>query len=330
MGLHRLSIIYISLVWILLVAACTKDAPRDNPFDPNSDVYQYAKTLHGTIHRKIPPYVPIAGVDVKTMNPSYSTETDAKGYFEITQLPEDSITISISKDGYGKQQIRTLPSDDPLDIYLNAQPVLDTIKLTTNHQSHWWPVEDEYTVTIEALVSDPDGLSDIDSVWFWFSDPPIQLRAGQPFTADGYIKTEFYDWQLETPITDLIGKPLTGLAIDIDSLQSTPVTAYISRFIEATPIPISPVDNSQVGPLPTLRWDYFDASFTFYYSIEIFRITSGNTFTEVFSKDEIPQNTTEFTVTDSLETGSYYWTLGVVDALGNSTHSKEATFTVTQ
>jgi len=326
----RFPILFIVFLSSLLLWGCTKNAPRDNPFDPNSDVYQYAETVRGTIHRKIQPYAPIQGALIETIDRRYSTESKADGSFEIDRLPDDSVTLYISKDGFGDQQITLAAGSEPVDLYLNAKPRIDSIQLTTNHQSHWWPVEDEYAVTIDAWIGDADGLGDVDSVVFWFENPAIHLDVEQPFPADGHIQTAFHDWQLQSAITDLIGKPLHGYSTDIDLLTSDSIQTFISRFIEASPVPLSPINDSEVGPRPTLRWDYFDASFTFFYHIEIFRITSGNTFTQVFTKDEIPQNITEYTVTDSLQSGSYYWTLGVIDALGNSTHSKEATFTVTQ
>jgi len=330
MDSFRFLILFIVFIGEILLLGCTQNAPRDNPFDPNSDVYQYAETIRGTIHRKIQPYAPIQEALIETSDRRYSATSGADGSFEINKLPNDSVTLHISKEEFGDQQITLTAGSEPVDLYLNAKPKVDSVKLSTNHQSHWWPVEDEYTVTIDAWISDADGLGDMDSVVFWFEESAIQLDVEQPFPADGHIQTEFHDWQLQSAITNLIGKPLHGYSTDIDLLKSDSIQAYITRFIEASPIPLSPINDSEVTARPTLRWDYFDASFTFFYHIEIFRITSGNTFTQVFTKSEIPQNTTEYTVTDSLQNGSYYWTLGVIDALGNSTHSKEATFMVTQ
>lgn len=321
---------YVPMLILLMLLGCSRDAPRNNPFDPKSDVYDYAASVRGTVHRKIPPYSGIPDVKVRMLNGTHETLTNDDGEYVLEHLPKGSVTLSVSKAGYGTEQIITATNSNPEDIYLNARPTIDSVRVITTHRSHWWPVEDEYTITINAHIDDPDGVGDLDSVWFQFQIQHIDIPVSGALPADGEVQAELFDWQLDDPVTNLIGDPLNCFARDVDALVSKPVEMYITRFIEPTPVPLSPVDNTEVSSKPTLRWDYFDASFTFFYSVDVFRITSGNTSVLMYSRDAIPQSTAEHTVSDSLPPGSYYWTLGVTDILGNSSHSKEATFTVPQ
>jgi len=317
------------LVLLLLAIGCTRDAPRDNPFDPNSDLYDTAASLEGQIIRKIPPYNGIPDVEIRLSgSASRYTYTNNDGFFSFRHLPGDSVQIRVHKDGYGSRHTHVSLPDQHVEILLNGRPRTDSLHIRTTHRSHWWPVEDEYMLHIEAWISDIDGMNDIDSVWFSIPGDTTALGTEPPYTDQGSVSGELYDWELSFPITDLAGRVFLCHIRDRDSLHAEPAGASISRFIENSPSPLAPVGDAEAGPLPTLRWDYFDASYTFYYIVEIFRITSGNTAVRVFNREEIAQSVTELTVEDSLPPGSYYWTLGVVDRFGNSSYSREATFSV--
>ena len=320
----------ILIVAVVFLVSCTRDAPRDNPFDPNSDIYQYAHSISGTVQRKVPPYAPVANAEVRIPSLKFYTTTDAAGHFHLGKIPTDTATVVISRDGYGNWRYSGAMNEFPETIAMNAWPQVDSLQTITTHQSHWWPVEDEYSLTVHCWYSDLDGVTDVDSVRFEIPGPGIHIPLPGLVNAAGYVFAALYDWQLDSPMTDLIGEPVFVQVRDLDSLWSVPQTTYISRFIESTPLPISPVGNQETGPYPILRWDYFNASYTFSFQVQLFRITAGNTATLILKKPDLSQNRTEYTVTDSLPNGSYYWTLGVIDRFRNSSHSKEATFTVAE
>lgn len=327
------SVLMRSLIFIIfiLLVGCTADAPRDNPFDPNAEIYKHAVALEGTVIRKAPPYQGIPGAEVRLLNgPGEYQLTDSQGRFRFERLPADTAQLQVNKAGYG-EVVRgvPLPARD-VEIALNGRPQIDSLRIYTTHRSYWWPVEEEYMLTIEAWSSDADGIGDLDSIWFVVPADSMIVGSSAPFTAGEPVSVELYDWQLSGPVTDLVGRMFTCYARDVDSLISSPAEVSISRFIEGTPVPMAPVGDEQTGPRPTLRWDYFNASYTFYYTIDVYRITAGNTAVHMFGKQEIPRSRTEITLSDSLLPGSYYWTLGVEDRFENSSYSKEATFTVPQ
>jgi|GEM_PF-3536860 len=314
----------------LILISCTGDAPRDNPFDPNSEVYQYAHSITGEVLRKIPPYNAIPSARVEMEPEGLVTSTDENGNFRFEHLQHDSLTLLISKEGYGAISINGAVNELPDQYYLNARPVMDSIAVVTNHISHWWPVEDEFEIAFSGWVVDADGITDIDSVWFTVPDAKISLPANGQINDNGMIRVALYDWQMDIPATDLTGMPIYGHVLDSDSLEAMPLETYTTRFIESSPTPTSPAGNEETTGFPVLRWEEFDANYTFYYHVEVFRVSSGNTTTKILGQPQIPKTEKKYSVTDSLANGSYYWTLGVYDIYGNSTHSKEATFTVVE
>jgi hypothetical protein len=320
---------YTVISLLVVITGCARQAPRDNPFDPNSDLYPYSSSIKGTVLRKILPNDPVPRALVWTEDRQYHTYSDSTGYFELNQLPGDSITLIVTKQGYGEYRSHSELNGLPIQIFLNAIPEVDSVSISTDHHSHWWPEVEEYSAKITLWITDADGIGDVDSVWISIPAISYFLFIQKPYPIDGQIAATLYDWQIYPyPFTDLVGKPFLAYVMDRDSLISYPFSTQISRFIEEIPVPISPSGGESTSSQPRFRWDYFNASFTFAYGIQIYRITEGGTYSLIYQQGDIPQTTSEFSYPDTLLSGSYFWTVSITDNFGNSSHSREATFVV--
>src|SRR5690606_10557784 len=100
------------------------------------------------------------------------------------------------------------------------------------------------------------------------------------------------------------------------------------RVIDDTPVAVSPQGLETVtDPRPLLTWARLDLPYPMTYRVEVVR-DEANTDILVQEIVDISADSVSVRLPIPLSTGSYYWTVWVVDSHGNASRSKEAGFLV--
>ncbi len=322
--------IFILSFFHIIITGCVKDAERDNPLDPKSDLFNDRGTIRGKVYSYYQPFRPIHYADIIIHPDHHWTTSNEYGDFTLTQLPAGDYTIHVQKEGYRPDSLNmTLkPGDNTyFQFNLNGLPGLVSNKISIGHISRWWPTNDLYTIKIEAEVSDPDGVADIQSVQLSIPDYDILLdldRTQNPAIFSLMLNEE--DLPLSS-VHKLLGYPMYIHFHDLPESHCTTDAFYAARVIEDIPTPLSPISLAIVDGRPTLIWQKTRLPFPFTYDINIYRIDQGIN-TLVGQSAGIPSDSLSYQVPILLSEGTYFWTLTVKDEFGNWSRSKEAAFQV--
>ncbi|HMB92754.1 MAG TPA: carboxypeptidase-like regulatory domain-containing protein [Rhodothermales bacterium] len=326
-----------AVVGSILGAGCLGEAPRDNPFDPGSDLFRNEGTVSGQVLRRDD--TPIADVEVRLIPDSSRggtvrvARTGSQGRFLFEGAPAaTNYTLQAEKTNFSiavreALEVRAGESEEVPPLHLNALPIFNEVAVRSLHISRWWPEDDLFFLEVTAEVSDADGLIDLDRVWLDVPDlgftVPLEARSEGQF--DQIITAD------SLPASNpqaLLGRPLFLLAQDREGVMTQSNALQLARIIEETPVATSPKDRVLLTDnRPLFTWDPFVNRFPFTYRIDIFR-TEVNRDVLVTQQDGFSMNTTTFQLQTSLETGEYFWTVAVVDGFGNESRSKEAGFRV--
>jgi CarboxypepD_reg-like domain len=316
----------------LFFSACS-DAPRDNPLDPLSPRYQGNAALSGKVY-VLNQNTPVAQARVSCLENGLSVLTDSAGAYQFLKLDAGSLTFVCSSVGFvSDTQKIALQAGTPQQIQfgLNGYPFVVSQNILTRKIDQYYP-SPQYFVDISASVSDPNGIEDVDSVWFVVDS--MKFAMGYSLSAKMW-QTTIYKYALPTnTIQWLVGKPLTIVSTDQSNARGTGTPFYVTRIIEdeATPIYPSSLNNDTTGSTPLLKWSPPNVTFFYTYTLSISLVSSGTesvVWMETgidFSKEEeqfpgdIP--------TQPLQAGNYVWTISVVDQFGNYSRSKESSFVV--
>lgn len=314
----------------IIISGCVKDAERDNPLDPKSNLYNNRASIHGKVYSYYQPFRPIQHADI-IIHPDHNwTTSDEFGDFTIAELPAGNYTIHVQKNGYAPDSINiTLEpgSDEYFQFNLNGLPTLISKKISIGHISRWWPTDDLYMVKIEVEVSDPDGVADIQSAQLNIPEYNILLDLDRTQTPSIFsLMLNEEDLPLSS-VHELLGHPMYFYIHDLPESHCKTDAFYAARVIEDTPTPISPISLAMVGNSPVLTWQKIRLPFLFTYNIKIYRIDQGIN-TLVKQTAGISADSLSYQVTDILSEGTYFWTLTVEDEFGNWSRSKEAAFQV--
>jgi hypothetical protein len=214
---------------------------------------------------------------------------------------------------------------------LNGAPVVLLQNIVTTKIDQYYP-SPQYYVDVSADVTDPNGIMDLDSVWFAFTTyvfPMDYVPTVKQF------QTRVFKYEIPTNTIEwLAGKPLHIVSRDLSRAQDTSEAFYITRVIEngATPTSPSAANNDTTGGTPLLTWTPPTMTFTCSYTLTISRVDAG-TQTAVWSVSDVNslleqyQYPTDGSVSP-LGSGNYVWTVTIVDEFGNSCRSKESAFVV--
>jgi len=322
-----LSIGLIALLW----TQCTQDAPRDNIFDPESDLYSQSGSITGTITGKYPPYTPVPNLKIDLMENNTHAFSDAIGEFEFSKLMPGSYSLTISGDHYVTRadSVTILPGQETeWLVRMNGEPLITQVELITKHVAHWQPSEDEYVLEAVATISDLDGELDIDSVQFqipgWSFDTLLTNRV----SGGVFAGTFFNDAFGLNAFPELEGESIRLRCIDKSGDWGEWYQTQISRLIVSVPQTLSPAGLAVVDSLPTFRWSHFDAGFQVNYQVDVFRLDESAIPQFVFASPVMADTTLQWQSPSDLANARYYWTLSVIDRYENVSVSKEAAFMV--
>jgi len=323
--------IAILFIFQIFINGCINDAERDNPLDPRSTRFRHEGIIRGKIYSFYPPHRSLSDVDVFLM-PAYQwAKSNKNGEFIFFNLPENEYTIYVSCENYMSDTVFVMlqaGSEEYVQVHLNGIPAILNYTLAVGHISRWWPPDDIYILRVNVEVDDPDGVADISQVHitlpdFQFSD--LLQRTNDPAIFSKLI----YENQMPVnSLHEVLGHPFKFQVVDYPAACLLSEAVYVARIIEDTPIPAAPQrPDTLSNSAPYLNWQRSNLPYAFSYKVEVYRIEQGIN-SLVWNQSDIPADSMRARITESLSTGSYYWTLALVDEFGNWSRSKEAAFYV--
>ena len=322
-----------SCVFITLMFAGCLNAPRDNPLDPSSSYFKNSASINGQVNVR-DQNTPVVSATVLCVEQGVSVQTDANGVFSFPVLTPGTLTIICVKDDFSPDTQRAqLNAGSSLSLLysLNGFPIVLSQNILTHKYDQYFP-SPQYFVDISASVIDPNGLADLDSVWFAVDS--LFYPMGYSVSTRLFEVTLYkYDFPTNT-IEWLIGKPLAIWSRDRHGAVSFGQPFAITRIIESTAIPTYPtsLNNDTTSSQPLFKWSPPAVSFNYTYTLELSRVDAG-TETSVWTHSNIGSVVLQFQFPgdlsgQTLPSGNYAWTVSVVDDFGNSARSKEAAFVV--
>ncbi len=312
----------------LLLAGCLEDVPHDNPLDPQNSNRGF--TLSGTVNTLYAPVQTISNAIITLAPMNLKVFSNSDGRFILENLLPGKYTLYCSADGYTRDSVEVnLQANQTIHFYLDGLPYFETISLTTHHLSQFFPVEDLYYLQIQARVNDPDGIADINSVFFDIPEYSVHDTLFVSLEAGTFSRRLSIDDLPVNTIQTLIGRAFI-LTVQDDAGKSVKSgKRYLTRVIEETPVLSEPV-NLQTVPADSIRftWQKVRLPYWFNLRIEIFQINQG-LLSPVSTIADIPGGLQTFTIGNTLPAANYVWILKITDEFGNSSSSREGTFQVT-
>lgn len=317
---------------ILLLIGCAGDAPRDNPLDPSAAGFSKKGSLSGRILISNVA-AGIADATVKSLSEDISVETDALGYFSFPFLSTGIQQFVCEKENFIADTFTiAIQTGQTAEIFrgLNGAPITTFKQILTRKIDQYFPGP-QYFVEISAAVSDPNGITDLDSVWLGVVDT-LKYPLSYSVTSKKFIASIYkYDFPTNT-IQWLVGKPLTIISKDAQSAINVSDPFYITRVIENEATPISPspfIESSVAADSVIFRWTPPSVTYNYSYTITLSRVESG-TQTIVWLREGIGSFNEDLAYDGTqLESGkNYVWTITMIDDFGNYGRSKESAFSV--
>jgi hypothetical protein len=220
---------------------------------------------------------------------------------------------------------------------LNGSPYVISQKILTRKIDQYFP-SPQYFVEIDASVSDPNGITDVDSVWFVVVDTVQHDTFQYPMDYSPSVKlfqTTIYKYDFPTnTIQWLVGKPLTIQSTDRSKARGISSPFTVTRIIEngATPSSPTPQNNDTTNSTPLLMWTPPAVTFSYTYTLAIARVDAGTeTVVWTYNRLDFFNEQIQFPFDGSGQTlppANYVWSIAVVDEFGNYCRSKEASFVV--
>ena len=306
---------------VVAVVRCSWDAPRDNPLDP---------TLGGNISGQVLTRraTPIAGAKVSVPAAGRIVETDSAGSFDLLGLPEESVWVFFTADGYAADSTRVALAKGEIETdtaYLNGLPFLQNCRVTTHVYGRGWPPEPLQFCALSATAGDADGQADLDSVWVEI--PAIRYSQRLPYDSDDKLFVQTL-WAEDLPgqaMDTLVGQEVRFSVVDLESTAATVAVDGITRIITDLPEPVFPSGGMDTLSSDTVfSWYRFDHGYAVHYHGQVVRIQGGSP-AGVAAEFETADTTWLFDPSQ-LDSGDYYWTIEAIDGFGNSSRSAEELF----
>jgi hypothetical protein len=277
---------------------------------------------------------PVSSAAVLCVEQGVTVQSDLNGSFSFPALSAGSLTVVCTKDGFASDTLRAqlnVNSTVNLIFSLNGLPIVLSQDILTHKYDQYFP-SPQYFVDIAASVTDPNGIADLDSVWFAVDS--LFYPMGYSVASRLFVATLYkYDFPTNT-IEWLIGKSLAIRSRDRHGAVSFGQPFAITRIIENTASPSYPtsVNNDTTGNQPLFKWSPPAVSFNYTYTLDLSRIDAG-TETPLWTRANINSVVLQFQFPGDLSgqtlvSGTYAWAVSVVDEFGNSARSKEAAFVV--
>lgn len=320
------------LAVIIVLAGCVDDAPHDNPLDPLSPKYVNEGSLTGRIMIAHQPKG-IAGAIVKPLDEEVFVTTDSSGYFSFNGLPEGEHRFVCSKENFTNDTFSVaIVSRSAANIVreMNGAPIVVSKNILSRKIDHV-SYNPEYFIEVSADVMDPNGGNELDSVWFEVSTESKSYMFPMEYSvsAKKFLAT-LYQSSFPTNTTQwLVGKTLHIISRDTLGAVNTSAPFSLSRVIENAATPFYPSGSITVKKDSVyFRWTPPDVAFNYSVTLTIYRTQTEQIVTIISNIisffEKYPTDGSMMT----LEPGSYFWTVTIVDDFGNYSRSKESYFVV--
>ena len=320
------------ILFLLLVAGCG-DVPHDNPLDPLAPNYVGDAPLSGSVVLKNVG-TPISSARITAVEEGIAAQSDSAGHFVFPRLSLGTLTVVCTKENFApdtQHVTLTAGASQSLTFSMNGAPVTLSEKILTRKVDQYFP-SPQYFVDVSAGVTDPNGVADLDSVWFAVSTLFVPMEYN-PSTRLFEVRVFKYDIPTNT-IQWLVGKPLYIVSKDRSAAMNVSDPFVVTRVIEygATPVSPAPGNADTTNGTPVLTWAPPSVTFSYTYALTITRNDAG-TPTVVWEIANVSSVSEEYAYpTDGsaapLPAGNYSWAVTVVDEFGNSCRSKESAFVV--
>jgi hypothetical protein len=311
----------------LFIAGCVGDAAHDNPLDPQSPRYTGTGAFSGKVTLLNLSGSGVASVHISTNPSTLSIITDSSGNFVFPEIASGTYDVIAAKDLFAPETLHVsigTGGQQSIIFSLDGYPQVTSAKILTSKIDQWWP-NPAYFATLTTVITDPNGISDLDSAWFCVDSILYPLNYS---VTEKDFQLTLTSYQLPSNNLEwLVGKPLTVIARDREYSTSTSAPFYVTRTIEDEATPTYPVSQDTASASPLFLWNAPAVRFIYTYSLTVVRVDAGAE-AVVWSQDNVGSHLLSYQYPSTLDQGSYFWTIAVVDEYGNSARSKEASFVV--
>lgn len=322
------------IVLAFALSACLGEAEHSNPLDPNADDFEEVGPLFGKTTRYYPPFAAVENAEVRLSPGPFMASSDADGSFAFDGVPVGEYRLAAVKDGFASDTqtvyVELGASTGDVQVRMAGLPEIREVSLRTTRVSRWYPPDDLFLLEVRALVEDADGLSDLDRVWFEIPGHGYLRELSETAIAGRYAASLPADSLPADNLFALQGAEMRVGTRDDAGFQDTSGPYQLVRIIEYTPVALEPQGQQNVGTTtPTFIWEDAVLPYDYTYRLDIVR-DQANVQTVVTTIDGISQDSTRYKVETPLASGTYFWTVSVVDSYGNRSRSREAGFIVPQ
>ncbi|RMF56791.1 MAG: hypothetical protein D6748_12680 [Calditrichaeota bacterium] len=322
--------IFLSFLCLWFLIGCVPEAPHSNPLDPYLFSTPTGSVITGTVFSRYQPVQPLKGVMVQLLPDLQIQITDQEGHFEFQNLEPGEYQLIAFRDQYLTDTIHvSLDQTDDTEVanfFLDALPQVVRVHFFSEHIDQWWPGE-IYQAVLQIIVNDADGLSDIDSLHVQIPSLNFQKTMEGTARVDSFVVKieagELPDGSLQY----LIETPSFVEIIDKSGGKTMSEPLRLTRIIDVTPLPVSPANLENSTSSPLFEWQPVALPFSYSHIVQVYRVNTGIPVL-IFTSEPLPESPTAYQYPDSLGSGTYFWTIGILDNLNNFSRSKEASFIV--
>jgi hypothetical protein len=319
------------LLTVIVLSGCVDNAPHDNPLDPESSNYVKEGTFGGRIMIENQ-NSGVSRATVWDITEGVAVLTDTSGYFSFGSLKAGEHRFVTAKSNYTNDTFLvsiTAGTTQQVTRYLNGAPVVTAQQILTRKIDQYFP-SPQYFVDVTASVSDPNGIADLDSVWFGFDSLRYPLTYS---VATKNFHATIYKYDIPTnTIQYLVGKALFIYSRDIKQAMSVSPSFFVTRVIENEATPVSPspfVKDTVSADSIIFKWTPPSVTYNYSYNLTLSRVDAG-TQTVVWTHNGLNSFFEELPYDGAVKqpSGNYVWTVTVVDDFGNYGRSKESAFVI--
>lgn len=325
------------LLLLLLALGCGDEPLRDNPADPGSSVYDPEGTLFITIINR--DGEGLEGAEIIILDQQQSVFASELGQASINLSP-GLHTFTVRHPNFvSTERSIEIPFRRQLSttVTLNGAPSIDSLDVHTEMRQYD-ETDFSFHYVVDAYVSDPDGLGDIESVTYQEPDGDQSHLLVPTFPGSGQFTEEFNLGDDVDNLKAYLNQPLQVTVLD-EFFDSTSAETSITSFFLYKHLEEDKVSPKQgnAGPAenPTFVWlngRYIPNRDEFWfnparYRLEVFENGSSEHVidtTVTFATEVESEIVDTFRVTwpGTLTSGvDYDWRLTLYDPFGNHTRS---------
>lgn len=312
---------------VLVAAGCAPDAPHDNPLDPASPSFTGKGTVFGAVSLRSEPTQPIASAQVYLSPSGPIVLSAADGSFTFPPVSAGPAALIASKAGFRCDTVWVMV--DPavpteVNFRLDALPAVTEGEIVTRKVDAYFPGP-VYYAELSANVTDPDGMADLDSVWYTVGN----IARAMAFNPESHLyEATVFDYELPTNnIHWLVGKEIRISCLDDAGASTSAGNLFVTRIIEECATAVSPAEGDTADASPLLEWEPARVTFFYTLTLQIVQQHSG-TQTLIWSQGKVDANLWSLRCPAVLLPGSYFWTIAIVDEFGNTSQGKPNAFLV--